>query len=149
MPMNLNSKRDIFDEAELYIKSENFNVVDFINHIRPMSNNDLCIYLCQFVESIHPTDIITDMAIFQTTLKSGQRPKDVVQQRSHLVGEFCEALKLDGDTRVMEYSIQSMMPIRYYFQEIADISSYWNTEIVDKIDDLDEMQKKRMKFMLL
>ena len=138
-------KNTEFDKAKKYLEDPNFTIPKFIEFLKSISRMDMCTYLLMFTQLLHKDNFFLDLAIFQVTGKSGQRPQDVQENKKHLLIEYIEAAKKE-DIEFMEYSLSSFMPIRYYFSEIKEFAKYFNS-LVDELD-IDLNQKKRKKFML-
>lgn len=134
-------------KAQKYFEDlSNFNVRDFIDHIKPMSKMDWCKYMLEFNNILHKDDFMKDLLLYSVSYKNGLRKEDTIKENSHFLAEYLEEIKKET-IEFQQYAIQSLMPIRYYFkEEMKSIVSYFNDN-VDK-SDLDEDKKKRKKFRL-
>lgn len=137
-------KNNEFTVAEAYVQNPDFTIPKFIEDLKTKDKMSMCTYLLMFTQLLHKDDFFLDLAIYQITGKSGQRPQDVQENKKHLLIEFIEAAKKE-DIEFMSYCLSSFMPIRYYFPEIKEFAKHFNS-LIDTLD-IDENQKKRKKFL--
>ena len=139
--------KDELEVVESYFDDmTNFNMKEFFDYVRPKSKYDWCNYFMIFSHKLHKPNFMADLAMYHVTFEHGHRPNDIVEENKHLLKEFFEEMK-NEDPLFMEYGIQSMMPIRYYFkEEMKEIVEYFNN-LVDTME-LSEDQRKRRKFRL-
>lgn len=137
---------DRFIEAQKYLKdvTVDFDVNKFINHIKNLKKIDMSAYLVQFTHLFHKSNFMLDLAIYSTTGEVGQRKNDVNEELRPLLAKFIEAAKKE-DMEFMAMTLGSLMPIRYYFDEIRDFAIHYN-KLVD-LEYTDEKERIKKKFM--
>lgn len=137
---------DRFIEAQKYLKdvTVDFDVNKFINHIKNLKKIDMSAYLVQFTHLFHKSNFMLDLAIYSTTGEVGQRKNDVNEELRPLLAKFIEAAKKE-DMEFMAMALGSLMPIRYYFDEIRDFAIHYN-KLVD-LEYTDEKERIKKKFM--
>lgn len=139
-----------FKDADNYLKdvTVDFNVSEFINHIKILKKMDMSAYLVRFTHLFHKSNFMLDLAIYSTTGEVGQRKNDVNEELRPLLKKFIDAVKKE-DMEFMSMVLGSLMPIRYYFDEIRDFAIYYNNLVDLKYtDEKDRIKKKFMRHEL-